>query len=186
MKHLAALLLLLAACGAEADIEPKSGAWKYNGSTIVNNTCGENTPTDASGGYNLTVTGPGKFTVTDDDFMNPFECTYEGDSFSCPKRLAGSNKPEATIDATLLYNVSITGTIDSPREDLTDRLIGGAGKALLNAPVEVLSKSSELLLNPLLGKDAAKKPSEALKGATDAAEKGIDLLKGIGGGLLGK
>lgn len=80
----------------------------------------------------------------------------------------------------------ITGTIDSPREDLTDRLIGGAGKALLNAPVEVLSKSSELLLNPLLGKDAAKKPSEALKGATDAAEKGIDLLKGIGGGLLGK
>ena len=117
MKHsLAALVLLLAACGTEADIEPTSGAWKYNGSTVVNNSCGENTPTDASGGYNLTVTGPGKFTVTDDDFMNPFECTYEGDSFSCPKRLAGSNKPEPTIDATLIYNVSISGNLDSETE----------------------------------------------------------------------
>ena len=64
----------------------------------------------------LTVSGPGKFTVTDDDFMNPFECTYEGDSFSCPKRLAGSNKPEPTIDATLIYNVSISGNLDSETE----------------------------------------------------------------------
>ena len=84
----------------------------------------------------------------------------------------------------------ITGPIDSPREDLTDRLIGGAGKALLNAPVEVVTKGSELLLEPVLGKDGAKKPGEVLKGATDAAGKaagtGIDLLKGIGGGLLGK
>ncbi|MEQ1749524.1 MAG: hypothetical protein ABL974_08895 [Prosthecobacter sp.] len=84
----------------------------------------------------------------------------------------------------------VTGTIDSPREDLTDRLIGGAGKALLNAPIEVVTQGTELLLSPVLGKDAAKKPGDALKGATDAAgkaaEKSIDLLKGFGGGLLGK
>lgn len=90
----------------------------------------------------------------------------------------------------LWTTLQITGSIDAPREDLTDRLIGGAGKALLNAPVEVVTKGSELLLNPLLGKDAAKKPGEVIKGATDAAgkaaETGIDLLKGIGGGLLGK
>ena len=116
MKRILVLVLLSAACGTEADIEPKSGPWNYNGSTIVTNDCGENTPTDASGGFTITVTGPGKFTVNDESFTNPFECTYEGDSFSCPKRLADSNKPEASIDATLNYNVSISGTIDSESE----------------------------------------------------------------------
>jgi hypothetical protein len=61
-----------------------------------------------------------------------------------------------------------------------------------------------MLLSPVLGSDLGKKPGEVLKSATDiltkpgesakkatelpaqAVEKGIDLLKGIGGGLLGK
>jgi hypothetical protein len=98
----------------------------------------------------------------------------------------------------------ITGTLDAPREDLTDRLIGGAGKALLNAPAEVLGKVGETLLKPVLGDDLAKKPTEVLKAATEtltkpgeaakkiqevpskAVETGIDLLKGVGGGLFGK
>ncbi len=98
----------------------------------------------------------------------------------------------------------ITGTLDAPREDLTDRLIGGAGKALLNAPAEILGKVGETLLKPVLGDDLAKKPTEVLKAATEtltkpgeaakkiqevpskAVETGIDLLKGVGGGLFGK
>ncbi len=94
----------------------------------------------------------------------------------------------------------ITGTIGKPEEDLTARLIGGAGRALLNAPAEAAGAVGETLLKPVLGDDLAKKPGEALKGATemitnpadavkkasDAAEKGLDLLKGVGGGLLGK
>lgn len=98
----------------------------------------------------------------------------------------------------------ITGSIDAPREDLSERLIGGASKALLNAPAEVIGKTSEMLLSPVLGPDLGKKPGEVLKSATNiltkpgesakkatelptqAVEKGIDLLKGIGGGLLGK
>ncbi len=94
----------------------------------------------------------------------------------------------------------ITGTLNAPREDLTERLMGGAGKALLNAPAEVVGKAGEVLLSPVLGGDLAKKPGDVLKGTTeiltnpgdavkkanDAAEKGIDLLKGLGGGLLGK
>ncbi len=94
----------------------------------------------------------------------------------------------------------ITGTVDAPEEDLSTRLISGAGKALLNAPADLAGKTGETLLKPLLGEDLAKKPGEVLKGATeavtqpgealkkagDAAEKGLDLLKGIGGGLLGK
>jgi len=87
----------------------------------------------------------------------------------------------------------ISGSVDAPREDLTERLIGGAGKALLNAPADVVGKTSELLLKPVLGDDLSKKPGEVMKSATevltnpgDAAGKGIDLLKGLGGGLLGK
>ncbi len=116
MKRILALVLLSTACATEADVEPKSGAWTYNGSMIVNNNCGVEPLTDPSGAFTLTVTGDGKFTVTDDDFTNPFECTYDGDSFSCPKRLAGSDQPEGSIDATLNYNVKVSGNIDSDRE----------------------------------------------------------------------
>lgn len=106
-----------------------------------------------------------------------------------------------TAPAGMLWTpLHITGTLDAPREDLTERLMGGAGKALLNAPAEVVGKAGEVLLSPVLGGDLAKKPGDVLKGTTevltnpgdavkkanDAAEKGIDLLKGLGGGLLGK
>jgi len=88
----------------------------------------------------------------------------------------------------------ITGSVDAPREDLSDRLLSGAGKALLSAPGEIASKGTELLLSPLVGKDAAAKPSEVLKGTTDAAGKametgvktGVKLLEGFGSGLLGR
>ncbi|MES2598687.1 MAG: hypothetical protein V4662_25360 [Verrucomicrobiota bacterium] len=106
-----------------------------------------------------------------------------------------------TAPAGMLWTpLHISGTIDAPREDLTERLMGGAGKALLNAPAEVVGRAGEALLSPVVGEDLAKKPGEVLKGATktltspgdaakkasEAAEKGIDLLKGLGGGLLGK
>lgn len=116
MKRILALVLLSTACSSEADVEPKSGTWNYNGSTIVTNTCGVDPLTDPSGGFTLTVTGPGKFTVTDESFDNAFECTYDGGSYNCPKRLAGSNQPESSIDATLIYNVKISGTLDSDHE----------------------------------------------------------------------
>lgn len=94
----------------------------------------------------------------------------------------------------------ITGAVDRPEEDLTARLLGGAGRALLNAPAEAAGAVGETLLKPVVGEDLAKKPGEVLKGATemitnpsdtlkkasDAAEKGLDLLKGVGGGLLGR
>lgn len=87
-------------------------------------------------------------------------------------------------------NLKITGTIDAPREDLSDRIVDGAGKALLGAPGEIVNKGSELLLSPILGKDAAKQPGEVIKSATDTLGKGVEsgvkLLEGISGGLLGK
>jgi hypothetical protein len=99
-----------------------------------------------------------------------------------------------TAPAGMIWTpLHITGDVNSPREDLTERLIGGAGKALLNAPAEIVGKAGETLLKPVLGEDLAKKPGEVMKSATevltnpgDAAKKGIDLLQGLGGGLLGK
>jgi len=99
-----------------------------------------------------------------------------------------------TAPAGMIWTpLHISGSVDAPREDLTERLIGGAGKALLNAPAEIVGKAGETLLKPVLGEDLSKKPGEVMKSATevltnpgDAAKKGIDLLQGLGGGLLGK
>lgn len=84
----------------------------------------------------------------------------------------------------------ITGTLQAPREDLTARLAAGAGKAVLDVPGQVVNQGSELLLTPVLGKEAGALPNEVLRGATDATgkavETGVKLLEGFGGGLLGK
>lgn len=84
----------------------------------------------------------------------------------------------------------ITGTLTAPREDLSGRLAAAAGRALLDVPGNVVGSGSEMLLTPVLGKEAGALPREVLKGATDATgkavETGVQLLQGLGGGLLGK
>jgi hypothetical protein len=84
----------------------------------------------------------------------------------------------------------ITGTMQAPREDLSGRLAAAAGRALLDAPGEVVGMGSELLITPVLGKEAGALPKEVIKGATDttgkAVETGVKLLEGISGGLFGK
>lgn len=119
MKHLLAVLsslAVLAACSSSSDLEPRSGAWNYGGSAIVRNTCGNDTlPTDAAGGFTLTVTGDGTLTVDDGDFALPFDCTHDGDSFSCPNRGAGMYKID-NLDATVFYEVSVTGDFASDTE----------------------------------------------------------------------
>lgn len=84
----------------------------------------------------------------------------------------------------------INGTMQAPREDLSARLAAGAGKVLLDAPGQVVNQGSQLLLTPVLGKEAGALPNEVIRGATDATgkavETGVKLLEGIGGGLLGK
>jgi hypothetical protein len=96
-----------------------------------------------------------------------------------------------TAPAGMLWTtLKISGTMDAPREDLSGRIVDGAGRALMGAPGEVVSKGSELLLTPVLGKDAAKQSNEVIKGASDTLNKGVEsgvkLLEGISGGLLGK
>lgn len=84
----------------------------------------------------------------------------------------------------------ITGSIHLPKEDLSARLAAAAGKAVLDGAGQVVGQGSELLLTPLLGKEAAVLPGGVIKEATDttgkAVETGVKLLEGIGGGLLGR
>lgn len=115
MKRSLLALIALAACSGST-IEPQSGTWNYNGSMLATNTCGTEPPTDAAGTFEVEVTGDGVFTVKVPDFDDPFECTYDGDAYNCPERLADSNKPLATIDATLFYDVAIKGTLVSDTE----------------------------------------------------------------------
>lgn len=90
--------------------------------------------------------------------------------------------------------LQITGTMEAPREDLSGRLAAAAGRALLDAPGEIVGQGSQLLLKPVLGDKAAALPGEVLKGATDTTGKavesgvktGVQLLEGISGGLLGR
>jgi hypothetical protein len=90
----------------------------------------------------------------------------------------------------LWTTLKISGTIDAPREDLSDRILAGAGKALLDTPGNVVNRGTELLLSPVVGKDAAAQPGAVLKGATDTLNKGVEtgtkLIEDIGGALIGK
>lgn len=86
--------------------------------------------------------------------------------------------------------LQINGSLDAPREDLSGRLAEAAGRALLDAPGEIVGKGSELLLKPALGEEAAKLPGSMIKGATeatgDAVKSGVKVLEGISGGLFGQ
>lgn len=70
--------------------------------------------------------------------------------------------------------VRIAGTLDAPQEDLTNRLIGGAGMALLfDTPGQLINQGADTLLKPVLGEDAAKIPGRAIEGASGTLENGV-------------
>jgi hypothetical protein len=69
--------------------------------------------------------------------------------------------------------VHVSGTRQAPREDLSQRLVEGAGKAALALPAEVAAQGGSLLLEPVLGKEAAQ-PDALLKNATDAVGKALE------------
>ncbi len=84
----------------------------------------------------------------------------------------------------LWTRVRVAGTLDAPREDLTARLLGGAGMSLLfDAPDKVVKQGGEALLKPVLGDDAAKMPGKVIEGAAGLLENGVktgtSLLNGV-------
>jgi hypothetical protein len=76
--------------------------------------------------------------------------------------------------------VHIAGTLDSPKEDLSSRLVGAAGMSLLfDAPGNLVNQGAETLLKPVLGEDAAKMPGKIIDGASGVIEGGVKAGTGI-------
>lgn len=79
--------------------------------------------------------------------------------------------------------VRVAGTMDTPQEDLSSRLMGAAGMSLLfDTPGAVVGKGAETLLKPVLGEEAAKMPGKVLEGASGVIESGVN----AGSGLINK
>ncbi len=79
--------------------------------------------------------------------------------------------------------VRIAGTMDSPKEDLSARLMGAAGMSLVfDTPGNLINQGADTLLKPILGDEAAKVPGKVIDGASGVLENGVK----AGAGLLNK
>lgn len=91
----------------------------------------------------------------------------------------------------LWTQVSVKGPLDAPQEDLSMRLIGGAGMSLLfDTPGKAIKEGADTLLKPVLGGEAAKLPGKIMEGAGGLLENGVKagagLLENVLPGPLGK
>lgn len=87
--------------------------------------------------------------------------------------------------------VNITGTTDSIREDLSNRLLAAAGKAIIESPLDAAGKGVQLLGSgggAVLegGKTILDAGKGAVKGAGNVLEKGVDAGAGLLKGILGR
>jgi hypothetical protein len=85
--------------------------------------------------------------------------------------------------------VVISGTLDSVREDLSNRLLAAAGKAIIEGPLDAAGKGVELLGSGGKtavqgGKTIIEGSKNAVKGAADVLEKGVETGAGLLRGLL--
>lgn len=70
--------------------------------------------------------------------------------------------------------VRVGGTKQAPQEDLSARLLGGAGMALVfDTPGKILDQGAQTLLKPVLGEDASKLPGQIIQGAGGVLENGV-------------
>ncbi len=82
-------------------------------------------------------------------------------------------------------HVVLSGTLDSPKEDLSNRLLVAMGRAvLLDVPMEVLGTGTDVISKTggaaaQGGKAVFDGGDEIIQGAGEAASKGLDALKGF-------
>ncbi|MEZ5388127.1 MAG: hypothetical protein R3F13_21685 [Prosthecobacter sp.] len=87
----------------------------------------------------------------------------------------------------LWTRVRVAGTLDAPREDLSARLLGGAGMSLLfDTPEKIVKQGADTLLKPVLGDEASKMPGKVIEGATGLLENGVKTGAGLLNGVLPK
>ncbi len=85
----------------------------------------------------------------------------------------------------LWTRVRVAGPLDSPQEDLSSRLLGGAGMSLLfDTPEKIVKQGADALLKPVLGEDAAKVPGRVIEGASGLLENGVKAGAGLLNGIF--
>jgi hypothetical protein len=106
-------LMTLSSCGG-SDIDPASGTWTIVNAAPSKNTCGDSIELN-SGTFTLMNNGDGTFIVEPMDATEAFDCTLDGESFECPKRLQ-STVTNPSVDAAIEVRVSVSGTFASNTE----------------------------------------------------------------------
>lgn len=85
----------------------------------------------------------------------------------------------------LWTRVRVAGPLDSPQEDLSSRLLGGAGMSVLfDTPEKIVKQGADALLKPVLGDDAAKVPGKVIEGASGLLENGVKAGAGLLNGIF--
>lgn len=80
----------------------------------------------------------------------------------------------------LWTRVRVEGSLNAPQEDLSARLLGGAGMSLLfDNPSQLVNHGAETLLKPVLGEEASKLPGKVIEGAGGLLEKGVKAGAGV-------
>lgn len=122
--------------GSDGVAQPPSGVWNYQDGGVQENTCGDglDLTRDPDTSFLLTYNDDGTFTVDQGQAGEDFDCTISADNtFSCPSRLYNM-ETITEINATVTWNVSITGEFISDREmegsQRADITCEGAGCAL--------------------------------------------------------
>jgi hypothetical protein len=98
--------------------------------------------------------------------------------------------PEGAVAGLRWTPLRLGGTLKQPREDLTQRLLLEAGESLIQGSTQTVKALGDLLLPAMGEKPAAEgKPKQSgdsrQSPANPAVEKAVELLKGLGKGLLG-
>lgn len=101
------------------------------------------------------------------------------------EQLVFTEKNPQGAPGLLWTRVRVAGPLDSPQEDLSARLLGGAGMSVLfDTPEKIVKQGADALLKPVLGDDAAKVPGKVIEGASGLLENGVKAGAGLLNGLF--
>ncbi|MBN2496471.1 MAG: hypothetical protein JXR96_17895 [Deltaproteobacteria bacterium] len=99
-------------CVGGADADPASGLWEYDEYAASTNNCNsDDLISNGDGTFQLDNHGDGTFTITPSDGTDPFDCTIDGSSFTCPERaMVEYDLHDDGYDALITAVAVVTGT----------------------------------------------------------------------------
>jgi hypothetical protein len=94
------------------DVLPRAGAWYYEESTPVHNTCSQAVQGE-DGSFGIDNVLAGSFHVIPNDGTTPFTCSLTNGSFDCPDRAWETRDLRPSVDAVLTAHGTAAGTFSS-------------------------------------------------------------------------